>query len=692
MNTHKPLKWECKAWMVLLLLAMPMQTIWAQMKFSFAKLSGVTTKQLTDGSTLVELPVGSKLADMASYGMSVTVDGKPVKLAELSPRPASTEIEDLEKIEFRYKRKKYAFRFTVGAFFTAVVISDSHTAQTKDASIENEYQYSEAIATMGMDGGKKFGFDNLPGYVPTTSIVLFLGDMDKDSKREDTEFAAAMSPILAHGIPFVPMLGNHDFVPDYWTGDNPDYGLTVTGGEPANRAALRTIDAYLDSAQRVKDPIKNVERINDGSSHTQANPFTFVFHNVRFYCGQTYWFQKPYSIDFVMKNEEPLARQSQFRMKNEDPLVRQSQKQVRNKSLSLEFGEKGDVSSYSLNKKRASYYAPDGVIDALRRKVEEHLEDASIWMQHYPFVAGYNCDRWWLDQTDVGRYIKTEDASIYGTDRNLGFFATDSARAMARKKKDALVDIIAMTKNPVHFSGHTHFYAEHNYVNEKSGAQVKDYTVAAYGEDRGDAYIVLCKEGVGCVEVKKVNFGSLSKMKNEESRMKNEERKAITGKEQKAEPRYPLGVEFGTDYETILEAVKSEFGEPDYVDSTAIIYYNKKYKEKEFAYIAFGIQYNSAGDGFYNLATMMLAPTENANAANSKIEELFAMIKGDYKMIEITKTANHYGWLQYTGGKDPTDEDNVFFTISKEETTDTSTGKITYTPYLTYGPFEFTRK
>ncbi|MBQ2167598.1 MAG: metallophosphoesterase, partial [Bacteroidaceae bacterium] len=457
MNTHKPLKWECKAWMVLLLLAMPMQTIWAQMEFSFAKLSGVTTKQLTDGSILVELPVGSKFTDLASYGMSVTVDGKPVELAELSPKPASTEIEDLEKIEFRYKRKKYAFRFTVGAFFTAVVISDSHTAQTKDASIENEYQYSEAIATMGMDGGKKFGFDNLPGYVPTTSIVLFLGDMDKDSKQEDTEFAAAMSPILAHGIPFVPMLGNHDFVPDYWTGDNPGYGLTVTGGEPANRAALRTIDAYLDSAQRVKDPIKNVERINDGSSHTQANPFTFVFHNVRFYCGQTYWFQKPYSIDFVMKNEEPLARQSQFRMKNEDPLVRQSQKQVRNKSLSLEFGEKGDVSSYSLNKKRASYYAPDGVIDALRKKVEEHREDASIWMQHYPFVAGYNCDRWWLDQTDVGRYIKTEDASIYGTDRNLGFFATDSARAMARKKKDALVDIIAMTKNPVHFSGHTHF-------------------------------------------------------------------------------------------------------------------------------------------------------------------------------------------------------------------------------------------
>ena len=96
MNTHKPLKWECKAWMVLLLLAMPMQTIWAQMEFSFAKLSGVTIKQLTDGSTLVELPVGSKLTDLASYGMSVTVDGKQVELTELSPKPASMEIEDLE--------------------------------------------------------------------------------------------------------------------------------------------------------------------------------------------------------------------------------------------------------------------------------------------------------------------------------------------------------------------------------------------------------------------------------------------------------------------------------------------------------------------------------------------------------------------------------------------------------------------
>lgn len=640
MNTLKALKWRYRIWMILLLLSMPIQTIWAQMEFSFARLSGVTTKQLTDGSTLVELPVGSKLADLASYGMSVSVDGKQVELTELSPNFASIEIKDLEKIEFRYKKKKFAFSFTVGAYFTAVVISDSHTAQTKDASIKNEYRYSEAIATMGKDGGVQFGFNTLPNYVPTTSIVLFLGDLDKDSKREDTEFAAAMSPIIAHGIPFVPMLGNHDFVPDYWTGNNPGYGLTVTGGEPANRAALKTIEAYLDSAQRVKDPIKNVERINDGSKHTQVNPFTFVFHNVRFYCGHTYWFQKPYS-------------------------------------LTSDLSPKGDGSRYSANKKRGTYYAPDGVIEALRRKVEEHREEASIWMQHYPFVAGDDCDRWWLDQTDVGRYIRTVDASKYGTDRMVGFWATDSARAVARMKKDALVDIIAMTKNPVHFSGHTHFYAEYSYVNTKSGAQVKDYTVAAYGEDRGDAYIVLCKEGVGCVEVKKVNFG----IKNEESKM-----------EPSAKLRYPLGVVFGADYETILQAVKSEFGEPDYVDSTAIIYYNKKYREKDFAYIAFGIQYNSAGDGFYNQSTMMLAPTENANAANSKIEELFSMIKGDYKMSEITKTANHYGWLQYTGGKDPTDEDNVFFTISKEEKTDAETGKMTYTPYLTYGPFEFTRK
>ena len=156
--------------------------------------------------------------------------------------------------------------------------------------------------------------------------------------------------------------------------------------------------------------------------------------------------------------------------------------------------------------------------------------------------------------------------------------------------------------------------------------------------------------------------------------------------------RQPLGVPFGSDYHTIRQACQATLGEPDYADSTAIIYYNNSYRDQAFAYIAFGIQYNSAGDGFYNQCTMMLPPTPSADAANNDIERLFTLLKPDYKPSEITRTSNRYGWLQYTGGKDPTDDDNVFFTIAKDEKTDAETGTMLYSPYITYGPFEFTRK
>ena len=255
---RKLLIWNLLLWMA--------QTANAQIAFSFNQLKGVRSQTLTDGTTLVALPVGSNLTDMAAYGMQATVDGKPVKLSELKPNPITLNIDDLQTITFRYKGKRQQFRFTVGAYFTAVVISDSHTAQTPLNSIENERIYCERITLMGREGGPQFAFDTLPTYLPTADIVLFLGDMDKDSKREDTEFAAAMSPFHAHGIPFVPMLGNHDFVPDFWTGNKPGYGLTITGGEPANQAAMKTIEAYLDSAQAVANSIEQLERITDGQS------------------------------------------------------------------------------------------------------------------------------------------------------------------------------------------------------------------------------------------------------------------------------------------------------------------------------------------------------------------------------------------------------------------------------------------
>lgn len=215
----------------------------------------------------------------------------------------------------------------------------------------------------------------------------------------------------------------------------------------SNKLSLELIDDYRNNLS--KYGISDAEVIADKTSYAQFNPYSFTFNGVRFYVGQTYWFQKPYS-----------------------------------KYLS------------------STYYAPDGVISALENFVSNHSTEPSVWMQHYPFLAGSDCDRWWLDQNDKGKYIKTKDASDYGTHDDVAVYTEASAKAMAKKKKDKLTEIIGKTRNPVHFSGHTHQFS----VNTYNG--IKDYTTAAsgYAASKGAAYIVLMKGNKGVVEVKQVLF------------------------------------------------------------------------------------------------------------------------------------------------------------------------------------------
>lgn len=427
----------------------------AQMAFHFASVN-TTTKQLANGTTLLEFPVGTDLATVMKSGLTVTVDGATASTTDIVPNPSTLSLNDDEQVVFLYQGKAYQFRFSEGKYFTAVFFSDPHTAQDghDGTSVSDMQAYIARIINMGNADGPRFAFDALPGYVPTCDIAFSLGDMDQDSEKTGENFKNAHQGFNNAGIPFITMCGNHDLVPDYWTGDNPDKGLTYgfnDGGAYCNDIALQLVADQYAEAQ--KHGIGTVEVISDDSKRTQANPFTFTFNGVRFYCGQTYWFQKPYSKPTL-------------------------------------FGS-------------ATYYAPDGVVSTLKQFVANHKDEPSVWMQHYPFVAGSDCDRWWLDQNDVGKYIKTTDHSDYGTDQDLGAYNSDAtAQSYAKKKKDDLAYIIQQTKNAVHFSGHVHSYAENTYNG------LTDYTVAATGRNDGGlagGYIVLMKGNKGVVEVKRIH-------------------------------------------------------------------------------------------------------------------------------------------------------------------------------------------
>ena len=430
---------------------------WAQMTFTYSV--DVTESELADGSTLVQLNAGADLN--GGFITGAKVGDQTVNLSDITPNPAETFITDGEIETFVYDGKAYSFRFLAGEYFTAVIFSDPHVEQLDygGLTVANEQTFVSNICNMGKEGGKVVTFSKAPkGYVPTADIVFCLGDMDKDSESDGTNFTTAMQGFNDAGIPFITMAGNHDLVPDYWTGTDPDYGLTSgsTGGSACNDKALSIIaDQWAKAAQFGGF---TVTTIKDGTSHTQANPFVFEYKGVQFYCGQTYWFQKPYSDSYTVLVDAVLST--------------------------------------------ATYYAADGVIDALETYVKANTAKPAVWMQHYPFVYGSDCDRWWLDQNDTGMFLTPTDAASSAYYTSTAAYNAEGGNPDAKAKKDKLAEIIKLTKSNTetgehfHFSGHVHSNATNTYNG------VTDKTIGQPGK----TYVLLCKEGVGVVEIQEVSF------------------------------------------------------------------------------------------------------------------------------------------------------------------------------------------
>lgn len=442
----------------------------AQMTFT---LNGVTYGDVAErdakGFTTVTLPAGTDLSGLIT---EVRVDNELVNASEITPNPTTTKLNYNEMKVFTYKNKAYGFRFVEDLWFCAVFFSDCHinqgsghdgTSQADMTTIMNN------ILNMGNDGKKKVTFTSAPYLVPKTSIVFCLGDIDQDkgddgSSGTHSNFLNCTAELAKNaGIPFIFIAGNHDLSPDYWTGDNPDYGVTSSGASADNK----TIKAITDNnsywnGKSVFD--ENIEYFVDNSRSVdfQSKPFTFKFKDVRFYCAHTYWFQKLYKAPFL-------------------------------------FGS-------------ATYYAPDKVITALDNFVTSHASEASVWMQHYPWLAGSDCNRWWLDQNDKGLYIPSSDNSIYGSSTS-GITYNDASSANTLKK-DPLSAIMMKAAGKVdgkvqHFSGHYHRFDDRTYSSTvNSSNMVHDYTVAAPGNPNqsNNAFVVLFKRGEGVKEVIQTQF------------------------------------------------------------------------------------------------------------------------------------------------------------------------------------------
>ena len=441
----------------------------AQMTFT---LNGVTYGDVAErdskGFTTVTLPAGTDLSGLIT---AVSVDGTPVTASQVTPDPTTTTINYGELKVFTYNNKAYGFRFEEDVWFCGVFFSDCHinqgsghdgTSQADMTTIMNN------IIAMGKNGTKKVTFNAAPNLVPKTSIIFCTGDIDQDkgddgSSGTHTNFLNCTAELAkSAGIPFIFIAGNHDISPDYWSDGSKGVTYGSSGGSNADDKTISAItdnNSYWNNAGVFDE---NIQYFTGGSGSWQPKHFTFKFKDVRFYCSNCYWFQKPYNKPGLLTS--------------------------------------------------ATYYAPDGIISALNTFVDSHTDEASVWMQHYPGLAGSDCNRWWLDQNESGNYITSSNSSSYGS--STSGIAYNDATSANTLKKDPLSAIMMKAAGKVddkvqHFSGHYHRFDDRTYTSTvNSSNKVHDYTVAANGNTNqsNNAFIVLFKRGEGVKEVIQTQF------------------------------------------------------------------------------------------------------------------------------------------------------------------------------------------
>lgn len=402
----------------------------AQMTFTYS--AEATESKLADGSTLVQLPAGT---DLNSVITEVKVGGTKVEASEVVPNPTETFITDGEIETFVYDGKAYSFRFTDTQWFTAVIFADPEINMSGDDRPDNisttvtMTKWMNAIINMAESG--KYSFDKFP-ITPSPDLVICAGDMDKDD-GDCKDIKSMFNLLTAKNIPFITMFGNHDIKIAEHNGSS----FATASSTYHNQTSLDCIESYKTTAQT--NGIENLQNFTQSNGKFQMKPFTFTFKGVRFYIGQSYWFQTPYDY------------------------------------------------SGSLMVTADAFYPANGIIESLTTFVDQHKDDPSVWVQHYPISCQ---DRWWLDQDGSGN-----SKTITGTDNY----------PSAQDRRNKYMDLITQTKNPYHFSGHNHIQSinSHTY----NGVTFKDH-VAPYFAAGGHAWIVLCNDKEGVVEVKSVTFNN----------------------------------------------------------------------------------------------------------------------------------------------------------------------------------------
>jgi len=348
--------------------------------------------------------------------------------ATISPDPNDVFSSKHSEATFtiRSREGKVGTPFTVKFYpdlmYTLIVIGDTEFTMRGNTMAKSKVM-ANYLAIIKKKN-PQLRYNRHPAIPIDPELLMLVGDVSSDRNNNPSDFLNVFESCYKAGINCMNIYGNHDWDPIKW--GNGSIGFTKTGEAHMNGSKNRILAAASKSGIEL-------EFLGTPPGKFQsAMPYAFVYRGVRYYCGNSFWFMPYYKTQL----------------------------------------QSGDLWA-TLSGPQFTH--SDDIISSLQNMINNNKNQASIWMQHYPFA---NSDRWWGAYTGYGS--KYNNTTI---------------------RKEKIQSLIQQTKNPSSFAGHLHYKMDTTYTNS-SGSSFKEYVTPYWpSNNQGAGYFVLVSEKEGVLDV-----------------------------------------------------------------------------------------------------------------------------------------------------------------------------------------------
>lgn len=197
--------------------------------------------------------------------------------------------------------------------YTLVVLGDTEF-QMRHNTVPRSKQMAQYIVDIKKSGSHFFIRNNTVAIDP--ELLMVVGDVSEDRNNDERDFWEVFQNCFTSGISCLNIYGNHDWDPIKWTDGSWGYFEDTFGTGEKNWQSRTRIDQSFSNSNKYANPKETLKRIVLGQHWAYNNhpyPYYFTYRGVRYFCGNTMFFQPRYhtwSIFTKPGNEQEVMQQA----------------------------------------------------------------------------------------------------------------------------------------------------------------------------------------------------------------------------------------------------------------------------------------------------------------------------------------------------------------------------------------------